>query len=125
MRTPESTDYLLNCTKYGNFSSRKIVKNCCHQMSSFKAKRHKIRIQLDVKGPISERREGEGPAGKERRGENTVREGKRPPHSLCGGRRIRGSYIIGPPDVLVRPRALLTIYVPCMQQRVHGEILMG
>jgi hypothetical protein len=115
MRTPESTDYLLNCTKYGNFSSRKIVKNCCHQMSSFKAKRHKIRIQLDVRGPTSERREGEGPAGKERRGENTVREGKRPPHSLC----------IGPPDVLVRPRALLTIYVPCMQQRVHGEILTG
>jgi len=35
-----------NCTKFGHFILRKIIENCCHQMSYFEAKMHQIVFRL-------------------------------------------------------------------------------
>jgi len=58
----------------------KINKNCCYQLSYFKAKMHQIQFQLqrspdllaEFKGPTSKGREGRGGVGRERE----WREGK-------------------------------------------------
>ena len=38
-----------NCTKFGHFILRKIIENCCHQMSYCEAKMHKIRFGLRLR----------------------------------------------------------------------------
>jgi len=48
--------YCLNCTTFGLVDSQENHKNCCHQMSDFKAKMHQIRFRLET--PLGELLEG-------------------------------------------------------------------
>jgi len=39
-----------NCSKFGHFILRKIIENCCQQMTYFEVKMHQIRFRLDPAG---------------------------------------------------------------------------
>jgi len=38
-----------NCSKFGHFILRKIIENCCYQMSYFEAKMYQIRFRLGLR----------------------------------------------------------------------------
>ena len=45
---PKTSSWMEKCTKFGHFILRKIIENCCHQMSYFEAKMHQIRFRLGL-----------------------------------------------------------------------------